>query len=470
VKRTIRYFLFAAVIFSFFAIAFANSGPVFWQGYPASDIMSIEKDSPIKVKSENLVFDFSDCEDSYFTVSGKVTAAYKMLNPTNERQSVQMAFPFVGTLDSISWNDIVITADDSILPYDIYIGAVVDSNGNSRVEEREASFDFARIVSTITDEPYKAENFSEYEKGKLYTIDVKPVAGQRINFVVDFDFDYKKTKVFTNDFNRYERKGEKTKIAAWCNEPETLEIYVLGEVVDLNINAYTDGELSEKTDLFTYKISTKEVELKPYLMEYIKSNLSVENYSGISGTQLYNLYAKALDKCFKINMGYSSGYDIIEQERYNRIMTLVYTVEFPPDSEKEVSISYRTSGTMDKRETAKPLYSFDYILNPAGNWAEFKNLNIEIITPPEAPYIVKSSIELVKGENNVYTAALAALPEEDLFFTLYEDEKITLLDKAAGNLNNWLGYFYPLVLAAILLIIGIIIVVAVIKLLRGKKV
>lgn len=468
-KRIIGNLIFVVVIFSFFAVAFANSGPVYWQGYPASDIMSIEKDSPIKVKGENLVFDFSDCENSDFTISGKVTAAYEMLNPTNVKQSVQMAFPFVGTIDSISWKDIVITADDSILPYEIYAGDVVENHGNPRVDEREASFDFARIVSTITDEPYKAENFSEYEKGKLYTIDVKPAAGQRINFAVDFNFDYKKTNILTNGFNRYERKDEKTRIAAWCDESEALEIYVLGEAVDFNINGYTDGELSEKIDSFTYQISTQEVELRSYLMERIKRNSNVEDYSGISETQLYNLYAKALDKYFKKNMGCISVYDIMEQGRYKRIMTLVYTVEFPPDSEKEVSVSYRASGTMDKRETAKPLYTFDYILNPAENWSDFKNLNIKIIASPEAPYIVKSSIELVKGENNVYTAALADLPEEDLFFTLYEDEKITLLDKAAGNLNNWFGYFYPIVIVEILLIIGIIIVVVIVKHLRGKK-
>ncbi|HHY05244.1 MAG TPA: hypothetical protein GX534_08680, partial [Thermoanaerobacterales bacterium] len=51
-----------ALIFLVFCCgaAFANSGPVFWQGYPSSEIMSIENDSPIEVKKENLVFDFSD--------------------------------------------------------------------------------------------------------------------------------------------------------------------------------------------------------------------------------------------------------------------------------------------------------------------------------------------------------------------------------------------------------------------------
>ena len=157
------------------------------------------------------------------------------------------------------------------MPYNLYIGDVVDSYGAS-IEDREPSFDFNDIVSTITDELYKAENFTESEKGKLYTIEVKPTTDQRINFAVDFNFDSKKTKVLTYGFNRYERNGKITRIAAWCYEPEVLEIYVLGEDIDLNINAYTDGELRQKTDLFTHQISTKEVELKPYLMQYIRNN------------------------------------------------------------------------------------------------------------------------------------------------------------------------------------------------------
>jgi len=124
---------------------------------------------------------------------------------------------------------------------------------------------------------------------------------------------------------------------------------------------------------------------------------------------------------------------------------------------------------MDKTKTVDPLYTFDYILNPAKNWKDFKNLNIEIITPQEAPYIVKSSVDLIKGENKVYTATLAALPEEDLSFTLYADKKITLLDKTVGNLQNSFGYFTPFVIGAVvILIIGIIIVVIILKRKKNK--
>lgn len=117
---------------------------------------------------------------------------------------------------------------------------------------------------------------------------------------------------------------------------------------------------------------------------------------------------------------------------------------------------------MDRTKTTNPLYTFDYILNPAKNWRDFKNLNIKIIPHKKAPHIVKSNIDFTKEKDNVYTATLADLPEEDLSFTLYADEKITLLDKFKGRLQRYLGYFKFFVMPVII-IIGIVLVVFFIK-------
>ncbi|HQD42115.1 MAG TPA: hypothetical protein PLE53_05770, partial [Bacillota bacterium] len=108
------------------------------------------------------------------------------------------------------------------------------------------------------------------------------------------------------------------------------------------------------------------------------------------------------------------------------------------------------AGTMDSRKTIKPLYFFEYILNPARNWAGFKDLNIVVIPPPAAPYVVESSIALAKEEDGVYRAFLDELPEEDLFFTLYAFPRITLLDRAYGSVQRRFGYFTPIVLGAVL--------------------
>lgn len=77
-KKLMACIILAAFMLSS-ATAFANSGPTFWQGYPSSDMLLIEQDSPIAVKNENLIFDFSDYDNSDYAISGKVSATYEML-------------------------------------------------------------------------------------------------------------------------------------------------------------------------------------------------------------------------------------------------------------------------------------------------------------------------------------------------------------------------------------------------------
>jgi type I site-specific restriction-modification system R (restriction) subunit len=125
--------------------------------------------------------------------------------------------------------------------------------------------------------------------------------------------------------------------------------------------------------------------------------------------------------------------ELAAQNQTKRVFTLVYNVDFQADSSKNVTVGYKTVGTMDKTKTAKPVYTFDYILNPAKNWSSFGDLDIEIITPKKAPYIVDSSVEMAKENDGHYRASLGSLPEKDLTFSIYEDKKtspITLFDKA----------------------------------------
>jgi hypothetical protein len=482
-KKYIILLISTAIILSFPTFVFCNSGPTYWEGRPSSQVLSIDQNTPITVEREDLAFDFSvnddpktrELYDEGHTLCGKVIASYQMHNPTDEPLKVQMAFPFIGPLYSLSAQDILISADGQTLPYETFVGDSVGSSRSTSREDRESSFDFAKIASSITYETYKAENFKEYEMGKLYTITVSPKSEQEINYAIDFQFDPEKTKIITRGFNRFEREDNKIRNAAWCDRPTTLEFYVLGEDISFREEAFIDGALSDKTDLYTAVTATQEIGFKDYLMKYIEeireseSNGHMDHYSThLTETQVYNVYAKIIDQYFTQNRGYSSDPVLMADGHFDRIITLVYNVEFPPKSIKNVSVSYKTFGTMDMRETSKPMYTFDYILNPANNWSDFNNFNVEIIPPKEAPFLVKSSIGFNKDEGGVYTASLDTLPGEDLSFTLYENGKVTLLEKATGILYRSFGYLYPLVLGGIIIIIGLIVVVTGYKRLRKK--
>lgn len=454
-KKSAKGFIIIIIfLFSTFTIVFANSGPVYWQGYPSSDIMTVDKNSPIKVKSENLTFDFCNGNNDSYSVTANVTAEYEMTNPTNDTQFVQMAFPFVERLNNINYDNIKITADGKELAYEVLIDKLVNSYGDSFKDSKEENFNFDEIINTISNDMYDAKSFTSDEIGKLYYFKIIPTTDMEIDFTVNFTYDQERTNIFIKNFNSFSRNDGKVRIATGCYETQIAEIYVLGDDIDLNIKGYTIGSSKEETDLFTYEISEKEVDVYTYLLDNLRS-YSYANFEHISDIQLYNLYASALDKNFVNNLGFCSDDDIFAKSSYERIITLVYTVEFLPTSDQKVSVSYRTKGTTDKRNTTSPQYLFDYILNPAENWNNFNNLNIKIITPSEAPYIIDSSIELNK-EGNIYTSTLENLPEEDLSFTLYSKEKITLLDKVEGKINRSFGYFAPIIIGIFIIFIVII--------------
>lgn len=460
-----KLFKIIIVLFiSSFSLVFANSGPTYWQGYPSSDIMTIDKNSPISVEGEYLTFNFSHENRDYYSIEAKVTAEYIMNNPTNETQFVQMAFPFVERLNNINYDEIKITADGKELPYDVYLGNPVNSNIHSDEKEKE-NFDFDKIINTISNDLYIAKTFSADEMGKLYYIEMEPTTDEMVDFTVDFVYNHEKTNILIKNFNSFSRDvNGNVRISSGFNEPQTAEIFILGEDIDFNVKGYTIGSSKVETNKFNYEIIEKEVDVKTYVLDYVKDRYGA-NVQHISDIQLYNLYAATLDKYFEQNMGFCSDGDIFSESYNERIITLVYDVEFPSSSVKNVGVTYNTKGTMNKRNTVKPQYSFDYILNPAKNWSSFNNLNIKIITPQAAPYIIDSSVEFTKEEGNIYTAEFEKLPEEDLSFTLYPNEKITLLDRVNGRINRSFGYFAPIIIG----IIGIVMVIVIVAITRKIK-
>lgn len=452
------------VLFFNFIFAYGNSGPVIMPSYPSSEMVTVEENSPIEVINENLTFDFSNVETIYDTENSNVTAEYEMYNSANETKTVKMAFPIIKSIGNFSEKDIIIKENDNVLPFEIYIGDKVKSHRDISEEEQVNIYDFNKIVSSINIEKYQPKNFSENEIGKLYKIHAKPKL-EGVNLAVDFNFDSKYTKVMIKGFNRFERDDSKIRIASgFYKESEVLEIFALGKDLDLKINLYKDGSLTEKTDLLDYEITTEDIDVKTYLPDYV-GNEEELNYK-FNDVQLYNIYTKALDDVLLYNLGFCSE-DMLTQEEYsNRIITLLYTVEFPENSTKNVSVSYVASGTMDRRETPNnPQYTYDYILNPAKNWRNFKNLSIKIITPEVAPYIIKSTIELKNEENNIYSATLSSLPDKDLSFTLYEKEKISILDRINYNSLYILGY---LIMIFVIIIIVVVIVYKIITKIIAK--
>lgn len=448
-------------------VSYGNSGPMVWEGYPSYEMASVDENSPIEVSHESLTFDFLNSEEYSYAVDGIVTAKYQMNNPTAQGQSVQMAFPFVSSIFQFQAEKIAVLVDEEPVPYDLYFGPVAERLGNLSQEEGNSRPEFREILESLSGPAYEPAHFSDDTSGKLYTFTLQPTTEEMIHFAVSFQIDPEEIQVLSYGFSSFSRDGNKFRIGAGIDETMTLEIYVMGKDLDFSMKAYTDGNLKIETDEFDVEVTGEERLFRDYFSRYIERLQEWQGYSLLNEQQqqqLYRFYAEALDRSFVYTGGCSSENVLWDQIHQDRILLLMYPVEFPPNSEKSVEVRYNAQGSMDSRKTGKPVYSFEYMLHPAKYWKSFKDLDITIMAPAKAPYLIESNIEFSQVEPGIYKAFLSSLPEEDLVFSLYEKEKITLVDRAYGAVYKQFRYLTPVVVVG-----GVVLVIIAVVIGGGKR-
>ncbi|MDR7870360.1 MAG: hypothetical protein RIN55_05840 [Tissierellaceae bacterium] len=467
IKRILGSLLIIMSIFT--SVAHANSGPTYWEGYPSLEILAIQESSPIVVDKEKLTFDFtSDKLKEYndYSKAGSVTAAYQMSNPTNEKTKVQMAFPIISKASDFYSKDVEIKVNGENLPFKIYIG----DNVNDIIKEGEQErFDFDKIVSSISNSDYIPRNYNLSDKGKLYKFNVQNPNDVGILFQLDFEFHNEKTKIISNGFNSYQTNQDtnKVQIGSYIHNIEDLELLVIGQDIDFNITAYIDQ--NETTDNYSYNLESESIKVRDYLIDYFDEYIKTTNYKDLPYQQLLNLYLRNIDDIYNRQLGYIWADEFFSFDYFDLVFVLIYEVEFIPHETNDVSISYITKGTMDRKNTVDPLYTFEYILNPAEKWADFKDLNIEIIPSVENPYIIESSLELERNKEGLYIGRFESLPENDLTFTLYSKEKVTFMDKVEKFFYNSSYLLFPLLKWLIIAIMSYIIVKLISKLFSRNK-
>ena len=442
-------------------VGHANAGPTYWQGNPSYQILTIEENNPIVVEKEELIFDFTGEEymsRKDYSISSLVTAKYTMSNPTETSKTVQMAFPFISRIRDFNPESIAIKVNGEKIPFEVFIGDELDKA--SRVEDSEKHTDFNTLVKSITSSEYIPKYYNLDDMGTLYTYDVASTSEGNLNVAItypdDYDNENDNNKIINKGFNGFHMEDSLARATAWVYDREELELFVRGQEMDFKFNAYSDGELIKETDKYSLDMRTEEMTLREYLTKEAKEfNNSINYLDYLADNQIFNLGAKQLDEFLGNNVFNIWIDDFFSFDYMERYFVLIYEVDFEANSTNDVSVSYITKGTMDRRETAEPIHTFDYILNPASNWAAFKDLNIEIKPPIEHPYIIDSSVSLIRKDDGTYTGNFESLPEEDLSFSLYFKEEITLLDKIKGSIrsNYYLLIFIGQALLGVLVVI-----------------
>ncbi|HEX3037889.1 MAG TPA: hypothetical protein VHO94_02720 [Oscillospiraceae bacterium] len=426
--------------------ASANSGPSRFENPPAYGIAPV-KDCPITVESENLTFQGMNQRENYSEITAKVTAAYRMKNPTANAMNVQMTFPIICDFKQLSANGgIKISAGGKDLPFTISLTSPapnfsVDNHLYDKSGKLNTSFlpDFKTMLKNAVLIPNPTKHITD-QNATYYQ--VKNVKGF---LKVTMTAPQKKTGIISFSHQPTVRSGDQVTLGGYTEGGylSTFSFVAIGEKPEnIKISAYEDSfckkELSTVPQLTVTQASPKELCMQCIANDYqIKEPLAQSIALGYMDNTLAQTGLCDMEAVGNI-------------DKVNRIYLLNYTVPFAANSEQNVSVSYTTVPSMqeDKDFTTN---TFAYLSNPAKNWASFQNLNVTVIPPSKDYTLTSSTIDLKADSSGNYKASLPTLPQNDIAFALHKKKPVTALASVASFSVPW---WIPV--AGIILILAIV--------------
>lgn len=460
--------VFLAVLLSsvFSVTVFANSAPVYWEKTPSSSVMTLTEDTPIEVLREKLVFDFSKEEKGHFSIQGDVSAAYSMKNTREEAHLSTMVFPYIGYLGQ--QEEVQIEVDGVSIPYEPYYGEIVQS----RDFHMEDALDLPKLLQEIREEPYEPRSYDKNQEGTLYEVTFTNLKEGHFHGMLTFQLKDPESKLLVFGINSYGyTEGGPYEVGASTRDESVIQLFVLGEPIDVvsSARSYEDGPLIEGVD---FQVTMKETQgaFSEVLAELLVGSVYFESFPERT-LQVDNVLYGHVDELFDRSPMITED-DLSSMLSQERMVFLVYEVAFKAQETKDVTVRYQQEGSMDRRETKDPMYTYEYLLSPAGHYKDFKDLTIEVVPGELYPYILSSTLPLARQEDGRYRQTFDTLPEENLSFTLFTEEELTFKTKVEGYFSrNFYGVLIVGFLAGslVLFVLMVMVVYKIIgKLRRGR--
>ena len=410
--------------FAFSVSAYANSSPLVYEKAPGFSIAP-KGETCIAVTKEALTYVLSGGDGR----TAKVKASYEMKNTSDKDVEQVMLFPFVTSYNEGFTNTVSITADgkpvkfrayrlDDIYLSNVYISLNYKDNTNKKLMD---IISIDNIIKMLNNVEYKVKNFDLNQKITVYTLHMPVNKNNQYNGDVSFKIDIKNQKVLYYDIYNIECNKDGTgNFKAWgsTNSSEVSE----GKAVFAVLGGDNKGEFKS---LSGQSITAEEETIGQFLRDYSVKDISGK-YKNINKDDLYNYVVKKFDKSLSEKTSFVSvGEGSITYYTNNTYVgAFLYTVDFKPQSSMNVTVRYDEKATQDRRSTKEYSNMFLYLLRPAAGWKDFSNLTVNIVPNTGSPYIIDSSIKLVKdGNTGIYSGKFNTLPDKDLYFTTYKTDK-----------------------------------------------
>lgn len=417
--------------------ACANSGPPFWSGATGSGIYT--DNCPIEVRGETLTFDvreypspYYESEEDYLAYEGKVTAEYTFVNPTDEEISAALYFPF-GTLPDYVWSEYTgnmfryaddtgkygITADG--VPLEVSVRHTYPS-------ELYVGFDFVTESGKLLDDCKTYGFYTPQTPVYAYTYAMKEVdaAAENACAFTDIATDGSDMRILCDYRIRNIAEGH-TEVGFYAESGREITVYAVGKpfAEDLRWKFYRNGFDKEKGECGGSAVLTGTAETT--FAELLLSCRAED--SAVSEVDYYNAM---VDYWIGDNtvVYFSASDDYLSK---NLMRWYAYALTFAPGQTIVNTVTapvYPTVGF----DTDPFTYEYVYLVSPAAGWADFRDLEINILTDD---YLLYDTQGFTKTEQG-YRAYFATLPEGELIFTLSSSDSPTYIQRG----TDWTFFIF----------------------------
>ncbi|MBR6609890.1 MAG: hypothetical protein IKK99_06705 [Oscillospiraceae bacterium] len=420
-KRLTTVIISLAMFYSFAMTALANSGPRQWNGSSATGIVLTGDNCPLVVEKEVLDFEIADFPKEYYSERNKdeldkytdrFTACYTFFNPTDYDITATLAFP-LGTLpdylsampDFDDNNRFNVTLNGTNAKKEIRFTAVDSAN----------SFDFSSEIPKLTDGYMKDDFYHPDMTVTEYTLtpQIKETVANHpveMSFVWDSE-QYPDTKIkLGSGFSGYGSSDGGRTLAINGKKPigESFTLFAIGQPVETlpEFSLVSKGVPLEGH----VEITTRQTTLKDYLLEMVQFQ---DIFQNMSDSDIYNILLTSGIRY----ASYGSLIDFFWQS--NEIMAwFVYDITVPAGGRVENTVTAPLWPDIIMKTTPYQ-YEYTYLLSPARQWVEFREIEININTPF---YMLNSSLQGMEKTEKGFEYTAGGLPQGEMTFTLCADE------------------------------------------------
>lgn len=396
--------IFAAFVLPSAAVAKANSGPSSWYGSTGQGTGYLGENCPLEVAGEVLTFDIPSSP-----MSGKVTAQYEFVNPTDEEITVNFAFPFGARPDyyaSDVYNEKLFSVktrgenEDGIVRYTL----------------AESGFDFGRDVKKLR-EPAEDGAFAPDSTVYAFSYKVNGLSMKYdyINALIDIPFDKDKTLLISSGAYCSVFDGGAEMFTSVDNGDEIV-FYAIGEKpVPGAVRFYDNYNIAGGRVSGSATLIETETTFREFALSFREDESVISDNDFINGVADY-LALRELN-----GQTYIGGL-------YDTQFTgwILYDITFAAGEHvlNEVSAPLFPS---ELGNYSPHIFNYTYLISPAKGWADFGTLKVKINTSLYLLDIFNHYGNAVKFSDFTkveggYEAVYEGLPDGEMYFDLCASE------------------------------------------------